>query len=231
MNRLLTAGLGFIALLAPHFALGAEGFTWRPPGELVPGSGRGSTDPTVFAPSIRFPLEKGPAFANSQVWGWGGGKKGGDQCNKENYSYPWHDNFCETRSRKTGTCPLGIGHQGQDIRPASCKPNYHWAVAVEAGTVIEIGSYTVSLLGNTGTLYRYLHMNMNRLAVAKGDHVAAGQRLGLVSNFFGGEATTWHLHFEILQNSASRGFQHVPPYMSLVRAYDRLMLSQPADQK
>ncbi len=37
-----------------------------------------------------------------------------------NYSYPWQDNFCETRDFQAGQCPGGFGHQGQDIRPATC---------------------------------------------------------------------------------------------------------------
>src|SRR5467141_4052304 len=82
-------------------------FSYHPPGELLPGSGTGRHDETVYAPGIRFPIEKLPAYANSQVWNPGGksGPPGGDQCDPNNYSYPWWDNFCETRGWKTPMCP------------------------------------------------------------------------------------------------------------------------------
>ena len=34
------------------------------------------------------------------------------------YAYPWRDNFCERRGFPVSQCPAGVGHQGQDIRPA-----------------------------------------------------------------------------------------------------------------
>jgi len=43
-----------------------------------------------------------------------------DESARENYSYPWQDNFCETRDFEVGQCATGMGHQGQDIRPSSC---------------------------------------------------------------------------------------------------------------
>ena len=49
----------------------------------------------------------------------------------------------------------------------------------------------------------------------------AGDVLGYVSKDFGGTPTTFHLHFEIIQNTAEYGWVHVPPYMSLVAAYER----------
>ncbi|MDI1288742.1 MAG: hypothetical protein PSX37_02165 [bacterium] len=48
-------------------------FAYRPPGELTPGSGAGVKTETIYAPGLRFPVEKGPAYLNSQVWGLGGG--------------------------------------------------------------------------------------------------------------------------------------------------------------
>ena len=62
-----------------------------------------------------------------------------------NYSYPWRDNFCERRSFYVGQCPGGLGHQGQDIRPASCRqrgpgarcePYQHDVVAVRDGMLM-----------------------------------------------------------------------------------------------
>ena len=66
-----------------------------------------------------------------------------------------------------------------------------------------------------------MHMNMRALQVSQGDTVTKGQTLGYVSNDFGGTATTFHLHFELLQNTADSGWVHVPPYTSLVAAYER----------
>ncbi|MCI4662124.1 MAG: M23 family metallopeptidase [Neomegalonema sp.] len=202
---------------------------FAPAGALVAGSGQGVDDAIVYAPGIRFPLEQSPSFANSQVWGVGGlnGPRGQGQCDPLNYSFPWRDNFCETRSGTNPACVNGKGHQGQDIRPATCAKDTHWAVAVESGEIGHIGSYTVTLLGDSGREYRYLHLNMDRLAVELGDPVSVGQRIGLVSDYFGSTSTTIHLHFEIRQ-VLKRGDgriekRFVPPYSSLVRAYRRLL--------
>ncbi|RZJ24519.1 MAG: M23 family peptidase, partial [Brevundimonas sp.] len=121
-------------------------------GVLTPGSGSGATDPTVWAAGMRFPMEAGPAYANSQVYGYGGfaAPGPGGQCDARNYGYPWRDNFCETRSWSNGLCPAGKGHQGQDIRPATCEKKVHWVVAAESGRITSIGSYTVTLLGDSG---------------------------------------------------------------------------------
>ncbi|MFP3945255.1 MAG: M23 family metallopeptidase, partial [Alphaproteobacteria bacterium] len=202
-------------------------FEHAPPGELVSGSGEGVTDNTVYAPGIRFPIEEAPAYANSQVHGAGGlhGPPGG-QCDESNYSYPWRDNFCETRSWTAPLCPAGSGHQGQDIRPKTCEKAKHWAVATENGRITNIGIYTVTLQGDSGTQYRYMHMDMDALAVDFGDTVTKGQRLGLISNDFGGTPTTIHLHFDMKQNVEVNGdvvFTFVPPYPSLVDSYERLL--------
>jgi hypothetical protein len=69
-------------------AIDAGAFSYDPPGQLVAGSGKGRVDMNVYAPGIRFPIESGPAFANSQVWGRGGNEGTGGQCDKENFSYP-----------------------------------------------------------------------------------------------------------------------------------------------
>lgn len=192
----------------------------KPPGELLPRSGKGVKSTTIFAPSMRFPVEAPPAYLNSQVWGVGGlsGPRG-SASDTRNYKYPWHDNFCESRSRATPMCPSGTGHQGQDIRPSSPGVAKYWAVAAESGRIRKIGSYSVILIGASGTEYRYLHLAMGRLAVKLGDKVTRGQRIGLISNDFGNTKTTVHLHFEILQNINGKGLRHVPPYSSLVASY------------
>ncbi|MFZ0068279.1 MAG: M23 family peptidase, partial [Pseudolabrys sp.] len=128
----------------------SKDFSYFSPGFLIPNSGLkkdigGRPDYTIYA-QLRFPLREAPAFANSQSFNnWGDCDFTGrsvrsprrkDQpysCNVNgrplvfneaapgNYSYPWRDNFCEHRRYFVGQCPGGEGHQGQDIRPSSCK--------------------------------------------------------------------------------------------------------------
>jgi murein DD-endopeptidase MepM/ murein hydrolase activator NlpD len=200
----------------------AEDFTYAPPGELVPGSGTGRVDNNVYAPNMRFPIETGPAFANSQVWGVGGSQgPAGDQCSLPNFSYPWHDNYCEERTWDMPLCPSGTGHQGQDTRAATCDKNVHWVVAAESGAVTSVGSYSVYITAADGTRYDYLHMGSVQVAV--GDDVTKGQHIGKVSNEFGGTPTSVHLHFNLRQNVAGVGTVYVPPYLSLVTAYQALI--------
>jgi murein DD-endopeptidase MepM/ murein hydrolase activator NlpD len=206
--------LGISTLASP------PGFTFRPAGELVAKSGTGATDTRIYLENMRFPLESDPAFANSQVWGKGGSHGGGGgQCDAANYSYPWRDNFCETRDWAMPLCPAGKGHQGQDIRPSTCKKDLHWAVAAVDGTITKIGSFSVYLTGTGNTRVDYLHMSSVQVTV--GQQVTKGTRLGKVSNVFNGTPTTIHLHFNLFQNTAE-GWMYVPPYTSLVAAYQAL---------
>jgi MYXO-CTERM domain-containing protein len=219
----LTASVAVALVGFTHDASAAE-FTFDPPGALHPNSGEGRVDTKVYAPGIRFPMEEGPAFANSQVWGHGGGSgpKDTSQCDEENFSYPWKDNYCESRSWDMPLCPSGDGHQGQDIRGASCKKEVHWVVAGVDGTVTNVGSYSVYITAKDGTRFDYLHMGA--VQVKEGDEVTRGQRIGKVSNEFGGSATTVHLHFNIKQNVAGIGFIFVPTYLTLVESYKTLIL-------
>ena len=175
----------------------------------------------MYAPGITFPMDQAPAYLNSQVH-----SSGGYWSHPSNYQYPWWDNFCERRGWNTPMCPSGNGHQGQDIRPAGKAKSFYWVVAVEDGQITYISpkpGYVVRLKGaKTGNLYNYLHMDMSRLTVRRGDEVKAGQKIGLVSNDFAGTSTSVHLHFEILQAQRGiAGVRHVPPYTSLVDAYIR----------
>lgn len=211
-------------------------FQYNAPGSLTPGSGTGTPDETVYAPNMVFPVKVAPAFPQSQVWRFGGGIGGGDQCDPRNYSAPWQDNFCEQRSktRNTPMCPTNKVHQGQDIRvgtAAGCNQmrqasaadrTLYEAVATENGIIQYKGSYYIQLRGtDTGNIYNYIHMNMAALKVDVGDTVTPGQSLGYISNDFGGTPTTFHLHFEIKSPLEGEGITHVPPYMSLVKAYER----------
>jgi len=242
-------------------------FTYRPPGEIIANSGyrgqSGRRDMTAYA-QIRFPIEKAPAFANSQSFmNWGDCNLTGrvsfrptkgdeyhckrndkplvfDESARENYSYPWQDNFCETRDFEVGQCANGMGHQGQDIRPSSCilrndgadrcLPDIFPTVAVRDGVLIRTPTQqAVFLLVNSRNehiRFRYIHMNPARLdadGVVHGRRVAEGERIGVVSNFQerpGG--TTAHLHFDI-QVFTRDGWLWVNPYVTLISAYERLI--------
>lgn len=214
-------------------------FDHQPAGAIPAGQGPGYLDRTVWSPNMCWPLAEA-GFPNSQVYGPGGGMGPPgkpSQCDTLNYTLPWRDTFCEARSRSNPLCAgSGTGHQGQDIRPASCKKNQHWAVAAEAGTITDIGSYSVTLVGQAAPhyTYRYLHLQMATLAVKEGDSVAKGQQLGKVSNDFGGTPTTIHLHFEIRAGVAGTTTDgkpvalhtFLPPYLSLVQAYQRKLNGQ-----
>ena len=210
-------------------------FEYYARGVLLPGSGFGRTDDTIYAPEMVFPIKSAPTYLNSQVYRPGGGV-GGDQCDVSNYSMPWRDNFCETRTsnRTTPLCSLNKVHQGQDLRTGTAteclqmraqsprERGLHEAVATEDGIIQYIGSYSLQLKGTeTGFIYSYVHLNMRRLQVSAMQEVKAGDVIGVVSNDFGGTPTTYHLHFEIKAPVEGEGIVHVPPYMSLVSAYER----------
>jgi hypothetical protein len=242
-------------------------FTYRPPGELIANSGYrregGRPDRTVYA-QIRFPIEQAPAYANSQSFmNWGDCYLKGrlprphdkgdtyrcrlndkklvfDESAAENYSYPWQDNFCETRDFQAGQCPGGFGHQGQDIRPATCElrngeadrcvPDRYDAVAVRDGVVIRTPKQqAMLLLVNSSTehvRFRYMHMTPDKLdadGMVHGRRVAEGERVGVVSNYQGFRGgTTTHLHFD-LQVFTRDGWIWVNPYSTLIASYERLL--------
>ena len=243
-------------------------FTYYSPGDILPGTGfrrrGGVADHTVYS-KIRFPLADAPAFANSQSfmnWGnceatgrSGAGTLGGvrayrcrvngqmlilDESAAENYSYPWRDNFCETRNFYVGQCPAGLGHQGQDIRPAFCKqrieganrcePYLHDVVAVRDGAVLRAPTqealYIVVNAPNERLRFRYLHMlpkQFNADGLVSGRFVHEGEVIGKVGNFFRRErATTYHLHFD-MQVPTKYGWVFINPYMTLVASYERLI--------
>lgn len=245
----------------------AEDFSYRPPGEIIANSGYrgqgGHRDMTVYA-QIRFPIEKAPAFANSQSFmNWGDCNLTGrvsfrpakgdeyrckrndkplvfDESARENYSYPWQDNFCETRDFEVGQCDNGMGHQGQDIRPSSCLlrndgadrciPDIFPAVAVRDGVIVRApDQQAMHLLVNTRNehiRFRYMHMNPERLdadGMIHGRRVSEGERVGVVSNYQnrpGG--TTVHLHFDV-QVFTRDGWLWVNPYVTLISSYERLI--------
>ena len=211
-------------------------FYYFRPGNLAPSSGTGALEPAVLVPDMLFPIKGAPAVAQTQVYRWGGGIKGGDQCDTRNFTAPWRDNYCEKRTTTNTTpwCAATGVHLGQDIRvgtPEGCKAERstkaadrmrYEVVAVEDGFISNVGSYSVTLRADTGgRIYRYLHLNMAKLKIATNQKVKKGDVIGYVSNDFGGTPTTLHLHFEIKLNTAANGWQYAPPYSSLLEAYKR----------
>jgi len=205
-------------------------------GNLAPSSGTGALEAVALVPDMQFPIKDAPAVAQTQVYRYGGGVKGGDQCDARNFSAPWRDNYCETRSTTNTTpwCAKTGVHLGQDIRvgtPEGCRAEVktkaadrarYEIVAVEDGIISNVGSYSITLRANSGgRIYRYLHLNMAKLKVATNQNVKKGDVVGYVSNDFGGTPTTLHLHFEIKLNTAENGWQYAPPYTSLLEAYKR----------
>lgn len=199
-----------------------QGFTYDNPGKLAQGSGTGRADYDVWYPDIEFPLESAPAFANSQVYSVGGSQgPAGSQCSTYNYRYPWQDNFCETRGWSMPLCPSGTGHQGQDIRPSTCEDNQHWIIASESGvvTLVNESISAIVIRDSLGRFHEYLHWDDSLVSTQQ--QISKGQKIGRVSNIINGtRQTTYHLHFAIQENLGN-GLIYTPPYMSLVRAYQR----------
>lgn len=218
----------------PDAPLASE-FYYYAPGDLIPDTGTGYTEDTVFAPDITFPIKDAPASVQSIVFRPGGGVVGGDQCDPSNYHPAWRDNYCERRStsRSGSFCASDRTSQRVTIRVGTAEDcrtlrsqdpaerGLHEVVAVADGIITYIGSYSVRLTDAFGTDYIYYHLNMNRLQVNLNDAIEAGHVIGYVSNDFGGTPTNFHLGFEIIQQVDDRGSVRVPPYMSLVRAYER----------
>ena len=211
-------------------------FRYHPPGDLLPqDAGRGRIDRRVWLPNIIFPIKlrkKTHAHMNSQIWGYGGGgwggrgAAGGGECDPRNYNpLVQRDNYCEVRGHSMPLCPAGRGHQGQDIRPPSCKDNTWDVVAVVDGIINMVTpNTTVRLKGADGTLYRYLHMHPKSITVRVGQRVKQGDVLGRVSRYMSKKIqTTRHLHFDVRQRikigTGRVRDVYVPVYASLIAAY------------
>jgi hypothetical protein len=241
-------------------------FTYYAPGDILPGTGMrgqsGDTDATVYA-AIRFPMAEAPAYVNSQTfmnWGncdftgrvglGGSGSSAQYRCRvnsiplvydeARNYAYPWRDNFCEHRYFAMSQCPAGLGHQGEDIRPATCKmrnaadgrcePYFADVVAVRDGMVMRSrGDEALYLVVNAPgehIRFRYLHMNPGLLDAAgmlNGRMLKRGDLIGTVDDYEGHQGgTSYHLHFDV-QVPTRAGWVFVNPYMTLVAAYENLI--------
>ncbi len=101
---------------------------------------------------------------------------------------------------KFGVARTGHTHQGQDIAANEGVP----VVSPVAGTVFHVAyqakgaGYYVVVAGGDGRHYVFMHLQANSTVVAKGQAVAAGQRLANVGNTGGSDGP--HLHFEIWVN-------------------------------
>jgi murein DD-endopeptidase MepM/ murein hydrolase activator NlpD len=215
----------------------ALAFAYYSPGDLDPhDASRGRKgDREVYLPNIIFPLRLAPdqhPHMNSPIWGHGGdgwdgkGGAGGSECDPVNYDpMQQRDTYCEIRSWAMPMCPGGTGHQGQDIRPPTCKNNTWEAVAVVDGIITQVTTNTtVRLKGGDGTDYFYLHMHPQSITVKVGQSVKQGDVLGRVSKYMDGDpnGTTTHLHFQVRQNIRVNGkilSVYVPVYTSLIAAY------------
>ena len=242
-------------------------FSFFSPGDLIPGTGwhklPGRADYHVYA-DMRFPMADAPAYIKSQSFmPWGDcyrtGRnnptrtKGGeysckvnglplvfDESAAVNFTYPWRDNFCEMRDFLVGQCLGGHGHQGEDIRPATCvlrEPNadrclpyQHAVAAVRSGMIWRnagnIGVYIAVNTANDLVRFRYLHMNpkfMDNDGLFSGRLVSEGETIGKVANW--GDypsGTSYHIHFNI-QVFTRIGWVWVNPYMTLVLAYEKMI--------
>jgi murein DD-endopeptidase MepM/ murein hydrolase activator NlpD len=111
----------------------------------------------------------------------------------------------------------GHTHQGQDIAAAEGTP----VVTPHAGTVYWVAyqasgaGYYVVVAGDDGRDYVFMHLQEGSTAVAKGQTVLAGQRIGLVGHT--GDAQGPHLHFEIWVNGwwASKASTPIDPLPEL----------------
>ena len=219
----------------------SQNFGYYAPGQLLSGTGfrghGGRQDYTVYS-QIRFPLAEAPAYANSEVFQNRNRMRVSDLDDSPNISYAWRDNFCERRGFPVAQCPAGIGHQGQDIRPAGCKlvpgtercEQHGDILAVRDGVILRTPKQEAAYLfvntANEHIRFRYLHMSPRRMDadnLLSGRRVDEGEVIGEVSNFsMKAAGTSYHLHFDV-QVPTKDGWVYVNPYMTLVAAYERLI--------
>ncbi len=219
-------------------------FTYHPVGKLIPGTGMraplGDVDNTVYA-RIRFPAAEAPAYVSTQVYRRRDKSAAAPaEIEPELDIYRWRDNFCERRDFQVGQCPSGRGHQGQDIRGATCqsrvdskircRPNHDAVVAVRDG-MIQRESWNESFFLVTNApgerlRFRHLHMHPKKLDsdnIVSGQQVKEGEPIGTIGNYDRRPAlTSTHLHFE-LQVPTRDGCVRVNPYMTLIASYEHLI--------
>jgi murein DD-endopeptidase MepM/ murein hydrolase activator NlpD len=222
----------------------SHAFGYFAPGQIKSGTGfrdkGGRPDYTVYS-QIRFPLAEAPAFAGTELFHRGARARitdPNDAAAVQAATVPWRDNFCERRGFSVSQCPVGIGHQGQDVRPLICHPASNSdrcdppgdVVAARGGMILrsprQEAAYLFVNAANEHIRFRYLHMSPRKMDadnLLSGRRVAEGEVIGEVGNYSMREAgTSYHLHFDI-QVPTRDGWVFVSPYMTLVAAYERLI--------
>ena len=223
----------------------SDAFAYHTPGQLIPKTAMrapdGDPDPHVYA-RIRFPLAQAPAYVNSEAFRRRDPERRAAAAGAADLDpavHPWRDNFCERRHFFVGQCPAGLGHQGQDIRGASCVPdgkqitckvNHDVVVAARDGMIQredwQNSFFLVTNADGERLRFRHLHMHPRHLdkdGIESGRMVAEGEPIGTVSNFSRRPGlTSTHLHFEILVPTRD-GWVRVNPYMTLVASYEHLI--------
>lgn len=217
----------------------SQTFGYYAPGQLLSGTGfrgqSGRPDYTVYS-QIRFPLGESPSYASSEVFKNRDRTRVSDLDDSPHLSYAWRDNFCERRGFPVAQCPSGIGHQGQDIRPAGCKlapgtercEQHGDILAVRDGMILRSPKQEAAFLfvntANEHIRFRYLHMSPRQMdadSLLSGRRVSEGEVIGEVGNFsMKANGTSYHLHFDV-QVPTKQGWVFVNPYMTLVSAYER----------
>jgi murein DD-endopeptidase MepM/ murein hydrolase activator NlpD len=222
----------------------SQTFGYYAPGQIQAGTGfggkSGRQDYTVYS-QIRFPLAQAPAYAGSERYHRGPKTRISDPNDIQPAQIsqnPWRDNFCERRGFSVSQCPVGIGHQGQDIRPLICRPAPNSdrcdppgdVVAARGGVILRAPKQEAAYLfvnaANEHIRFRYLHMSPRKMDadnLLSGRRVYEGEVIGEVGNYSGREnGTSYHLHFDI-QVPTRHGWVLVNPYVTLVAAYERLI--------
>jgi len=222
----------------------SHSFGYFAPGQIKSGTGfrdkGGRPDYTVYS-QIRFPLAEAPAFAGTELFHRGTRPRITDPSDAiavQAATVPWRDNFCERRGFSVSQCPVGIGHQGQDVRPLICHPAPNSdrcdppgdVVAARGGMILrsprQEAAYLFVNTANEHIRFRYLHMSPRKMDannLLSGRRVDEGEVIGEVGNYSMREAgTSYHLHFDI-QVPTRDGWVFVNPYMTLVAAYERLI--------
>jgi hypothetical protein len=222
----------------------SQTFSYYAPGQIRSGTGfrgkGGRQDYTVYS-QIRFPLGEAPAYAGTELFHRGPRTRISDPNDIQPAQIaqnPWRDNFCERRGFSVSQCPVGIGHQGQDVRPLICRPAPNSdrcdppgdVVAARDGVILrslrQEAAYLFVNSANEHIRFRYLHMSPRKMDadnLLSGRRVFEGEVIGEVGNYSMREnGTSYHLHFDI-QVPTKDGWVFVNPYATLVAAYERLI--------
>jgi murein DD-endopeptidase MepM/ murein hydrolase activator NlpD len=124
------------------------------------------------------------------------------------FAAPVTSHFSQSRFHpilKTYRAHLGVDYGAPTGTPVQSIGNGHVIFAGMSG-----GSGNLVRIAHSNG-YETMYMHLSRILVHVGEHVDAGQRIGLVG--MTGLATGPHLDFRILQNGAYRNFEtlHLPP--------------------